>query len=101
MVQDEITNEPFRVDHLLKSELEKKILKNESGVVEHIKDILQKLDSNQLKIAEIESVIQKFQIKSPKTGNKLTKPVPFNLMFQTTVGPFAQYKRYFDDHCII
>jgi glycyl-tRNA synthetase len=89
MVQDEKTNEPYRVDHLLKNEFEKLLKKQDS---EKIKSIIQKLDSNQFTLDEIESIIEEYKIKSPKTGNKLTKPVPFNLMFQTTVGPFGQFK---------
>ena len=43
MVQDELTNEPFRVDHLLKSEFEKMLKKQDS---EKIKSLIQKIDSN-------------------------------------------------------
>ena len=32
-------------------------------------------------------LIQKYQMASPDTGNPVSEPIPFNLMFQTTIGP--------------
>jgi glycyl-tRNA synthetase (class II) len=32
-------------------------------------------------------MLKKYNIKSPTTGNDLTQPFPFNLMFKTTIGP--------------
>ena len=61
MVQDELTNEPFRVDHLLKSEFEKMLKKQDS---EKIKSLIQKIDSNQFKVEEIESIIEENKICS-------------------------------------
>lgn len=39
-------------------------------------------------------MIQKFDVKSPTTGNILTDPVEFNLMFDTQVGPSSLIKGY-------
>ncbi len=89
MVKDVKSGEPFRVDHLLKSELENKVKS------EKITNILKKLENNLLKLDEIDEVIEEFDIRSPQTGNKLSKTEPFNLMFQTNVGPYGQYKRFF------
>merc|ERR1719235_941684 len=36
---------------------------------------------------EIWEVFQKYQIKAPDSGNPLTEPEPFNLMFPTPIGP--------------
>lgn len=38
------------------------------------------------------NVITKFGIRSPITGNELTEPVEFNLMFQTQIGPSGLVK---------
>lgn len=35
-----------------------------------------------------------YDIKSPKTGNALTEPEEFNLMFQSSIGPTGQQKGY-------
>lgn len=35
---------------------------------------------------EMGEILTKFDIKSPKTGNDLTQPEPYNLMFGTGIG---------------
>lgn len=35
------------------------------------------------------------KIKSPETGNDLSDPIPFNLMFGTNIGPTGDYKGFF------
>ena len=32
-------------------------------------------------------MLSKYNVKSPITGNDISPPIPFNLMFQTSVGP--------------
>ncbi|CAF0742537.1 unnamed protein product [Brachionus calyciflorus] len=84
MVKDTQTNEPYRVDHLLKSEIEKltKTSKNNS----EFNEILKKIENSQLiEINEIDEIIKKFNIKSPK-NNVLSSASPFNLMFKTEIG---------------
>jgi glycyl-tRNA synthetase len=39
-------------------------------------------------------VIKDLSIKSPDTGNELSGAQPFNLMFQTHIGPSGNYKGY-------
>ena len=36
---------------------------------------------------ELEEFFKRFEIKATITGNDLTKPYPFNLMFATNIGP--------------
>ena len=38
---------------------------------------------------ELWGVFQQYQIKSPETGNDLTEPVAFNLMFPVPIGPIG------------
>jgi len=58
--------EPFRADHLIKDKVEK---------------------SDGLPAAEIDALIEKHNVKCLVCGGKLSKAVPFNLMFQTSIGP--------------
>lgn len=44
--------------------------------------------------SELKELIHKFSVKSPATGNDLTDPVEFNLMFDTQVGPSSLLKGY-------
>lgn len=52
--------------------------------IEEIELIVRKLDG--MDKNEIEQIIEKYNILSPEK-NKLSKPFPFNLMFQTKIGP--------------
>lgn len=38
--------------------------------------------------------IRKYNMKAPLTGNDLTDPVGFNLMFSTSIGPAGNIKGY-------
>uniref|UniRef100_A0A5S6QGJ2 Glycine--tRNA ligase n=1 Tax=Trichuris muris TaxID=70415 RepID=A0A5S6QGJ2_TRIMR len=87
MVKDKKTDECFRADHLIKSHLEKKL--NSGKVSEELakeyRDILAKLDG--FTWQEMQATIEKYNMKSPVTGNDLSEPLPFNLMFPTSIGP--------------
>lgn len=36
---------------------------------------------------ELTDLFVKYSVKSPTTGNDLSPPISFNLMFQTSIGP--------------
>jgi glycyl-tRNA synthetase len=95
MVRDSKTNESYRVDHLLKSELEK-LIKDKNGankLVAELKDILKKIEKSEISnMADIDSTITKYSVKSPSTGNSLTNATPFNLMFQSQIGANINHK---------
>lgn len=65
LVEDKVTHERFRADHLL----EEKGIKAEGMSADQMRE-----------------TIQKNKIKSP-AGNELTPPRQFNLMFKTYIGP--------------
>lgn len=41
---------------------------------------------------EMSEIMKKFNMKSPLTGNELTPPIEFNLMFGTQIGPSGLIK---------
>lgn len=41
---------------------------------------------------EMAAIMQNFNMKSPLTGNELTEPIEFNLMFATQIGPSGLIK---------
>lgn len=43
---------------------------------------------------EYRSLLKKYNIKSPTTGNDLTEPIEYNLMFSTQLGPSAATKGF-------
>ncbi|XP_017784623.1 PREDICTED: glycine--tRNA ligase isoform X2 [Nicrophorus vespilloides] len=94
MTKDMKTGECFRLDHLIKAHLEKisadKKTSNETKA--DCSDIIIKLDG--MNKAEMAAVMVKFNMKSPLTGNDLTEPIEFNLMFGTQIGPSGLIKGF-------
>ncbi|KAK9051939.1 hypothetical protein SSX86_028567 [Deinandra increscens subsp. villosa] len=76
MVKDEKTGNCYRADHLLKDYCEDK------PELKHVLAILDDLSAEQ-----IGAKIKEYGIVAPDTKNHLSDPYPFNLMFQTQIGP--------------
>lgn len=94
MTKDLKTGECFRLDHLIKAHLEKiKREKNAKAELKaEIEDILVKLDG--MTADEMAALMQRFNMKSPISGNDLTPPIEFNLMFNTQIGPTGLVKGF-------
>lgn len=94
MVKDEKSGECFRADHLLEEFLEKMIKdkKSSPGVKTRCEELLRQVDNFDKK--DIQSVINEFKISSPTTGNPLSEPLAFNLMFPTSIGPSGQIQGF-------
>merc|ERR1719447_2442587 len=80
-VKDVKNGECFRLDHLIKAHLEK--VKADKKATKETKDrcddLVVKLDN--MGASDYSAIIEEFKIKSPLTGNDLTDPIEFNLMF--------------------
>ena len=85
MVSDSVTKQLYRADQLIEQELEKRIEKCKDpqlrAQMEH-----DHAQAGDLQADGIQALIEKWDIKSPEK-NPLTQPVPFNLMFNTMIGP--------------
>ncbi|KAL1116446.1 hypothetical protein AAG570_004920 [Ranatra chinensis] len=94
MVKDTLTGECFRLDHLIKAALEKVAAdkKTPETTKERCRDIVIKLDG--MTKDEMAAVLAEFDIKSPLSGNPLTEPIEFNLMFATQIGPSGLVKGF-------
>merc|ERR1711962_1248217 len=94
MVKDMKNGECFRLDHLIKAALEK--VKADKKTNEETKarcdDIVVKLEG--MSKGEMAAVLREFDMKSPITGNDLSEPIEFNLMFQTGIGPTGDIKGF-------
>lgn len=88
MVKDEKTAQCYRADHLLKDfckdKLEKdpKLTEEKKAEFKHVLAVLDDLSSE-----ELGKKIKEYGITAPDTKNSLSDPYPFNLMFQTSIGP--------------
>ncbi|CAO2818364.1 unnamed protein product [Amaranthus hypochondriacus] len=88
MVKDEKTGTCYRADHLLKDFCKETLEKDLSLSAEkaaELKHILAVLDD--LSSEELGAKIKEYGITAPDTKNPLSDPYPFNLMFQTSIGP--------------
>uniref|UniRef100_A0A914HW26 Glycine--tRNA ligase n=1 Tax=Globodera rostochiensis TaxID=31243 RepID=A0A914HW26_GLORO len=87
MVKDKLTGACFRADHLVKNQAEALIKdkKTDEKTKSELMSVLVRLDGFSCK--DLKEVIEKFNFKSPITGNDLSEPVSFNLMFPTEIGP--------------
>ncbi|KAJ6216538.1 hypothetical protein RDWZM_007695 [Blomia tropicalis] len=94
MVKDLANGDCFRLDHLIKAHLEKLITdkKISDAEREECKDIIVKLDG--FSKDEMNSILRKFNIKSPVTGNDVSDAIEFNLMFSTSIGPSGNVKGF-------
>ncbi|KAJ3112047.1 Glycine--tRNA ligase 1, mitochondrial [Phlyctochytrium bullatum] len=116
MVRDSKTGDIFRADHLVKQVLKARLEDDEAiraGTFDKKKVPKGKPIPTQLTPetkADYELVLesldnytgdalwqlmQRLEIKAPETGNDLTEPKPFNLMFETQIGPTGQFKGEF------
>ncbi|EGC31046.1 hypothetical protein DICPUDRAFT_157146 [Dictyostelium purpureum] len=94
MVKDEVTKLYFRADHVLEGHIEKLLLdtKLTEDKVKELKHVLTKAgDYNQ---QELKEALVKYNVKAPETGNALSDPYPFNLMFKTEIGPSGNNPGY-------
>ncbi|XP_032094193.1 glycine--tRNA ligase-like [Thamnophis elegans] len=94
MVKDVKSGECFRADHLLKAHLQK-VMSDKKGAAEkkmEMEKVITQLDNyNQEQLADL---FVNYNVKSPLTGNDLTAPVSFNLMFKTSIGPGGNMAGY-------
>ncbi|KAF2311632.1 hypothetical protein GH714_025368 [Hevea brasiliensis] len=88
MVKDEKTRNCYHADHLLKDFCKDKLEKDLNISAEkeaELKHVLAALDD--LSAEELGAKIREYGITAPDTKNPLSAPYPFNLMFQTSIGP--------------
>nr|CAD1839016.1 unnamed protein product [Ananas comosus var. bracteatus] len=88
MVKDEKTGTCYRADHLLKDFCKEKLEKDpklspeQAAELKHVLAVLDDLSAD-----ELGAKIKEYGITAPDTKNPLSEPYPFNLMFQTSIGP--------------
>jgi glycyl-tRNA synthetase len=88
MVKDEKTGTCYRADHLLKDFCNEKLQKDltlSPKKATKLQTDLTMLDN--FSSQELGDKIKDYGITAPETKNPLSDPYPFNLMFQTSIGP--------------
>mmetsp|Transcript_50264 Transcript_50264/g.106805 ORF Transcript_50264/g.106805 Transcript_50264/m.106805 type:complete len:627 (+) Transcript_50264:96-1976(+) len=94
LVRDEKDEKKFfRADKLLEDVMEAKL--KEKCTEEQTKEYtVVKNQADAYSQSEIAEIFRKYDIRSPDSGNKLTDPEPFNLMFPTPIGPSGLIQGY-------
>lgn len=87
MVRDAKNNTCYRADHILKQHLEKLLEAKETPEADKPAISLDLARVDDLDQQGLAATLHKYAVKAPVTGNDLTEPAPFNLMFQTCIGP--------------
>lgn len=62
----------------------------EDAEVAEIESVLAQMDNYDG--AGLQGIIEKYHIKAPETGNDISEPREFNLMFEANIGPTGQIK---------
>lgn len=94
LVRDTETGDCFRADHLLADRLNQLIddvATSEESRLE-MTALRERLD--ELSQTDMDEAIVKYDAKSPDTGNTLSPSYPFNLMFETNIGPSSLIPGY-------
>ncbi|KAF7669289.1 hypothetical protein LDENG_00203290 [Lucifuga dentata] len=94
MVKDVKNGEYFRADHLLKVHLQKLMSDKKCPAAKkaEMEDVITQMDNYTQQ--ELTDLFVNYNVKSPMTGNDLTPPISFNLMFQTSIGPGGNMPGY-------
>lgn len=88
MVKDEKTGTCYRADHLVKDFCNEKLQNDNTMTADkaaELRHVLAVLDD--LSAEELGARIKEYGITAPETKGPLSYPYPFNLMFQTSIGP--------------
>lgn len=94
MVKDVKTGECFRADKLLEARMDE-LISQPTTTEEQRKEYSKiQLQAGSYDAKELEEMLKKYEVKAPGTKNELTEPYPFNLMFQTQIGPQGDFPVY-------
>lgn len=91
MVKDVKTGECFRADKLLEARMDE-LISEPTTTEEQRKEYSKiQIQAGSFDAKELEEMTKKYEVKAPGTKNDLTEPYPFNLMFQTQIGPQGDF----------
>lgn len=91
MVKDVKTGECFRADKLLEARMDD-LISEPTTTEEQRKEYSKiQIQAGSFDAKQLEEMLKKYEVKAPGTKNDLTEPYPFNLMFQTQIGPQGDF----------
>lgn len=84
----------FRADKLLEDVMDEKLKAADLTEAQRVEYTSVRNQADAYSQQELHQIFQKYQIKSPETGNDLSEPYEFNLMFPTPIGPGGYLQGY-------
>ena len=89
MVSDTVTGDCHRADHLLEEALEKALADTAKPLTPHQREEARTLLATveELTADGLGDALARYSVSAPDTGNALSHPYAFNLMFKTSIGP--------------
>eukprot|EP01095_Lingulamoeba_sp_RSL-Kostka_P011202 TRINITY_DN41_c0_g2_i1.p1 TRINITY_DN41_c0_g2~~TRINITY_DN41_c0_g2_i1.p1 ORF type:complete len:695 (-),score=311.05 TRINITY_DN41_c0_g2_i1:219-2282(-) len=95
MVKDVKNGICHRADHLLEDEMKKLI--GGKNVSQEKKELYQSIlnAADNYTAEELHEILTEYNIKAPNTGNDISEPFEFNLMFETKIGPTGEKGGFF------
>jgi glycyl-tRNA synthetase len=95
MVKDTLDHSKYyRADKLLEEVMEAKMNEKDCTAEKKKEYEIVSNQADSYSREEIHAVFQKYGIKAPGTGNELSEPYEFNLMFPAPIGPAGLIKGY-------
>lgn len=94
MVKDVDTGDCYRADHLLRDHLNALLEKGDTTETQRHDMVQLRERLDELSQEEMDECLKRYMAKAPETGNDLTNAYPYNLMFQTSIGPTGTQPGY-------
>jgi glycyl-tRNA synthetase len=95
MVKDLKSGTCHRADKLIEEHIEKVISKKKDMKPDEKKRLQMISDeAGSMKSEQLTQTMKDLNIKAPDTGNDLSEAIPFNLMFETQIGPTGTQKGF-------
>eukprot|EP01114_Cavostelium_apophysatum_P015961 TRINITY_DN445_c0_g1_i1.p1 TRINITY_DN445_c0_g1~~TRINITY_DN445_c0_g1_i1.p1 ORF type:complete len:764 (-),score=226.04 TRINITY_DN445_c0_g1_i1:63-2102(-) len=94
MVKDTKTGSCYRADHLLEGHLETLLAAKDLDPKKADEYKTVKAQADAYSREELGRIMKLYGVKAPETNNDITDPEPFNLMFQTMIGPTGHVKGF-------
>ncbi len=96
MVNDLKNGEGHRADKILEDAVDKLLADPKAPPSPELRSelLFVRSQAGAMKAEELHKYLTKYQVKAPDTGNEISEPKPYNLMFQTSIGPTGRLIGY-------
>ncbi len=94
MVRNPVTKAFYRADHLLEEHIDKMLADPKISSERHHELKLIAAQVDDYDVETLGRYLREFNVRDPEDGGELGPPYPFNLMFETSIGPAGTHKGY-------